>query len=248
MKIWPQKFEEKELPELEENESLKLVEVKPFQHFTEPPPRYNEASLVKILEKYGIGRPSTYAPIISVIQERNYVVKNENKQFVPTEIGEEVNKLLVKHFPEIVDVGFTAKMEEKLDEIAEGKIDWRKVIKEFYEPFIKNLEAKINVVEKVKLTEEKTNEICDVCGKPMVVKYGRFGKFLACSGFPECKNTKPYSGSIDLGLCPKCKEGKVVIRRTKKGRIFYGCSKWPECDFSSWKKPEIKTEKQKAEE
>ena len=248
LKIWPQKFEEKELPELEENESLKLVEVKPFQHFTEPPPRYNEASLVKILEKYGIGRPSTYAPIISVIQERNYVVKNENKQFVPTEIGEEVNKLLVKHFPEIVDVGFTAKMEEKLDEIAEGKIDWRKVIKEFYEPFIKNLEAKINVVEKVKLTEEKTNEICDVCGKPMVVKYGRFGKFLACSGFPECKNTKPYSDSIDLGLCPKCKEGKVVIRRTKKGRIFYGCSKWPECDFSSWKKPEIKTEKQKAEE
>ena len=237
LKIWPQKFEEKELPELEENELLKLIEVKPFQHFTEPPPRYNEASLVKTLEKYGIGRPSTYAPIISVIQNRNYVIKNESRQFTPTEIGEAVNKLLVTHFSEIVDIDFTAKIEEELDEIAEGKTDWRKVIKEFYEPFIKNLEAKIDVVEKVKLTEEKTDKVCDLCGKPMIVKYGRFGKFLACSGFPECKNTKPYSDSIDLGPCPKCKKGKVVMRRTKKRRMFYGCSKWPECDWASWKKP-----------
>jgi len=250
LKIWPQKFaaskeaslaqkgrEEKELPELEENEPLKLIETKPLQHFTEPPPRYNEASLVKTLEKYGIGRPSTYAPIISVVQERNYVIKNEGRQFVPTEIGEAVNKLLVAHFPEIVDIGFTAKMEEELDEIAEGKINWRKVIKEFYEPFIKQLEAKIDIVEKIKLTEEKTDKVCDLCGKPMIVKYGRFGKFLACSGFPECKNTKPYSDSIDLGPCPKCKKGKVVMRRTKKRRMFYGCSKWPECDWASWKKP-----------
>ncbi|PIU99194.1 DNA topoisomerase I, partial [Candidatus Wolfebacteria bacterium CG03_land_8_20_14_0_80_36_15] len=243
LKIWPQKFEEKELPELEENELLKLIEVKPFQHFTEPPPRYNEASLVKTLEKYGIGRPSTYAPIISVIQNRNYVIKNESRQFTPTEIGEAVNKLLVTHFSEIVDIDFTAKIEEELDEIAEGKTDWRKVIKEFYEPFIKNLEAKIDVVEKVKLTEEKTDKICELCGRPMVVKMGRFGKFLACSGFPECKNTKSYP--IDLGPCPKCKEGKVVMRRTKKGRMFYGCSKWPECDWASWKLPKINNKETK---
>ncbi|MFA5386327.1 MAG: type I DNA topoisomerase [Candidatus Paceibacterota bacterium] len=248
LKVWQTKFEEKSLPELSENEKLDLVEVKPDQHFTEPPARYNEASLIKILEKYGIGRPSTYAPTISVIQDRNYVIKNESRQFVPTEIGEAVNKLLVAHFPEIVDISFTAKMEEELDEIAEGKIEWKKVIREFYEPFIKNLEAKINIVEKVELTEEKIDKACDLCGKPMIVKYGRFGKFLACSGFPECKNTKSYSDSIDLGPCPKCKEGKVVMRRTKKRRMFYGCSIWPKCDFISWKKPGTETEGQKIEE
>lgn len=248
LKVWQTKFEEKELPKLSVNEELTLIEIKPNQHFTEPPARYNEASLIKTLEKHGIGRPSTYAPTISVIQDRNYVIKNESKQFVPTEIGEAVNKLLVAHFPKIVDIDFTAKMEEELDEVAEGKIEWKKVIKDFYEPFIKNLEAKMDVVEKIKLTEEKIDEVCGLCGKPMIVKYGRFGKFLACSGFPECKNTKPYSDSIDLGPCPKCKEGKVVMRRTKKRRMFYGCSVWPACDFISWKKPGAETEEQKAEE
>jgi len=227
------------LPELKENEKLNLIEIKPTQHFTEPPARYNDASLVKTLEKFGIGRPSTYAPIISIIQERNYVIKNENKKFVPTEIGEAVNKLLVAHFPEIIDIGFTAKMEKELDEIAEGKIDWRKIIKEFYGPFAKNLEEKMNTVEKQEIAVEKIDKNCDVCGKPMIVKYGRFGKFLACSRFPECKNTKSYSDSIDLGSCPKCQEGKIVMRRTKKRRMFYGCSRYPKCDFVSWKKPDI---------
>ncbi len=239
LKVWLTKFEEKELPELKENEKLNLIEIKPTQHFTEPPARYNDASLVKTLEKFGIGRPSTYAPIISIIQERNYVIKNENKKFVPTEIGEAVNKLLVAHFPEIIDIGFTAKMEKELDEIAEGKIDWRKIIKEFYGPFAKNLEEKMNTVEKQEIAVEKIDKNCDVCGKPMIVKYGRFGKFLACSRFPECKNTKSYSDSIDLGSCPKCQEGKIVMRRTKKRRMFYGCSRYPKCDFVSWKKPDI---------
>jgi len=239
LKLWPTKFEEKELPNVSENEKLNLIEIKSTQHFTEPPARYSEASLIKILEKFGIGRPSTYAPIISVIQERNYVIKNESRQFVPTEIGEAVNKLLVENFPEIVDINFTAKMEEKFDKIAEGQEKWQNVIREFYEPFARHLEEKFNTVEKQKLPEEKIDKTCELCGNPMIVKYGRFGKFLACSGFPECKNTKPYEDSKDLGFCPKCKIGKIVIRRTKKRRIFYGCSNYPKCDFMSWKKPAL---------
>jgi DNA topoisomerase-1 len=243
LKIWPTTYEEKELPPLTENEELKLKEIKPEQHFTEPPPRYNEASLIKTLEEYGIGRPSTYAPIISVIQERNYVIKNEQRKFEPTEIGIAVNKILVGHFPEIVDIKFTAKMENELDEIAQGKEKWQRVIKEFYEPFSKNLEQKYREVEKQKPVEEKTDEICEKCGKPMVIKYGRFGKFLACSGFPECRNTRTYADLTRTHaegppvVCPKCGEGMVVRRRTKKGRFFYGCSKYPKCDFASWNKP-----------
>lgn len=238
LKIYPSKFTENDLPELKEKEKLELVKLSPNQHFTEPPPRYSEATLVKILEEYGIGRPSTYAPIISTIQSRNYVSKNEQKKFTPTEIGFMVNDLLVDHFPEIVDVNFTAKMEENLDEIAEGKIKWAPVIKEFYGPFHKNLEEKYEKVEK-KNTEEETDEICEKCGKPMVIKYGRFGKFLACSGFPECKNAKPIKKELKtIGMkCPTCKEGDVIIKRTKRGRIFYGCSRWPECDYASWKNP-----------
>lgn len=242
LKIWPQKFEEKELPEIKEGEELKLLEIKPDQHFTEPPPRYSEASLVKTLEEYGIGRPSTYAPIISVIQERNYVTKDKGR-FYPTEIGELVNKVLVEHFPEIVDINFTAKMEEEFDEIAEGKIKWQKVIGEFYYPFESHLKSKYEEVSKKELIkEEKTGELCNLCGKPMVIKFGCFGKFLACSGFPECKNTKTIKTAIidDKGeemKCPKCKEGLIIKRRTRKGRFFYGCSRYPDCDFASWKKP-----------
>jgi len=244
LKIWPTQFEEKELPEVTASEAVSVENVLPSQHFTEPPPRYNEASLIKVLEEYGIGRPSTYAPIISVIQERNYVTKNDDRRFVPTEIGFAVNKILVEHFPKIVDIQFTAKMEEELDAVAAGKAVWQKVIQEFYEPFAKNLELKYSEVEKQKPIIEETNEVCEKCGKPMIVKYGRFGKFLACSGFPECKNTKTIRVAVQDAngnemKCPKCSDGFVVRRRTKRGRFFYGCSKYPACDFASWTNPAL---------
>lgn len=191
LKIYPVYFEEKELPQLKENEKLELLELIPSQHFTKPPPRFNEASLVKNLEKYGIGRPSTYASIISTIQERNYVFKNKSKNFQPTEIGKTVNELLSKHFPDIVDLNFTSKMEENLDEIAQGKQDWILVVKEFYDPFYSKLIEKYKEV-KDKLVEP-TKEICNKCGSTMVIRISRFGKFLACLRFPECKNTKPLT-------------------------------------------------------
>ncbi|MBI2640812.1 MAG: type I DNA topoisomerase [Candidatus Sungbacteria bacterium] len=245
LKIYPTKFAELELPDLTPQEKLELKELKPEQHFTEPPPRYNEASLVKTLEKYGIGRPSTYAPTISTIQDRGYVERYERRYLRPAEIGFVVNDMLVEHFPEIVDIQFTAKMEEELDEIAEGKRPWQPVIREFYEPFAKHLEQKYEEVEKHAVTET-TDEICEKCGKPMVIKLGRFGKFLACSGFPECKNAKPIKTApetIDM-KCPKCVEGDIVIRRTRRGRMFFGCSRYPECDFASWTDPrKEKTEK-----
>lgn len=245
LKVWSQKFEEKELPELTEGERLEVKKVNPLQHFTEPPARYNEASLIKKLEMEGIGRPSTYAPTISVIQTRNYVQKNEARRFEPTELGILVNKVLREHFPEIVDIGFTAKMEDELDEIAEGKQKWQSVIREFYEPFAKHLETKYEEVSKHELVpEEKTDEVCEKCGKPMVIKTGRFGRFLACTGFPECKNTKSLKNNVGITdgdgnrmKCPKCGEGEVIRRRTKKGRFFYGCTRWPDCDFASWQKP-----------
>lgn len=244
LRIWQTQFEEKELPDLEQRENLKLNKIVPSQHFTEPPPRYNEASLIKVLEEYGIGRPSTYAPIISIIQERNYVTKNHDRRFEPTEVGTAVNKILVEHFPKIVDIQFTAKMEEELDEVAIGKTAWQKVIKEFYDPFAENLETKYSQVEKQKPIEEATNEKCEKCGRPLVIKYGRFGKFLACSGFPECKNAKPLKVAIQDQngqefKCPKCKEGSVIRRKTKKGRFFYGCSRYPECDYASWNNPAL---------
>lgn len=242
LKIWPIPLEEKILPSVEEGEILNLIEVKHSQHFTEPPPRYNEASLIKTLEKYGIGRPSTYAPIISLIQTRNYVQKDEKRRFYPTELGELVNKVLTEHFPDIVDIDFTAKMESELDEIAENKKNWHKVIKAFYDPFIENLEKKYAAVTKLEFAkEEKTSEKCEKCGRVMIIKTSRFGKFLACSGFPECKNAKPLHNQTapneSLGLCPKCLQGQIVIKRTKKRKIFYGCSRYPDCDFASWKKP-----------
>jgi DNA topoisomerase-1 len=245
LKIWPSKISEKELPSLENNDELNLIEVKDEQHFTEPPPRYNEASLIKALEEHGIGRPSTYAPTISVIQDRNYVEKDESKRFSPTEVGVLVNNLLKEHFPSIVDIGFTAEMEEDLDKIAEGKQDWRTVIGDFYEPFEKNLAEKYEEVEKATPeVKETTDEVCDKCGKPMIIKLGRFGKFLACSGFPDCKSTKMLiTDQNSFGPCPECKEGSVIQRRTKKRRFFYGCSKYPDCKHASWKKPGEEEEK-----
>lgn len=193
LKIYPTRYEETDLPPLEESEKLKLLELKPNQHFTKPPPRYNEASLVKTLEKYGIGRPSTYAPIISTIQDRNYVQKDRTRYFHSTEIGRMVNDLLVEHFPDVVDVKFTGKMEEELDGIAEGKENWISVLKEFYGPFSQNLEKKYKEVGGK--TVEETDEVCEKCGGKMVIRMGRFGRFLACSNFPKCKNTKNLSNS-----------------------------------------------------
>jgi len=282
--------EEKEelLPELKKDEKLDLLELLPEQKFTQPPPRYSEASLVKELEKHGIGRPSTYAPIISTIQERGYVVL-ENRKFVPQEIGFIVNDVLVKHFPRIVDIEFTAHMEEELDEIAEGKEDWHEVIQEFWGPFIENLKKKEievkkediipqEIVEKkcpqcgrplqIKLgrfgkflactgfpecrhtepleeTEEEKEALeeanhgkCEKCGGEMVIKEGRFGKFLACSNYPRCKNVKPLNHSIGM-KCPECKKGDVVVKFTKKKKRFWGCSRYPECKWASWKDPSL---------
>ena len=244
LKIWPQKFSEKELPGLAKGDDLELKEIRPNQHFTEPPPRYTEASLIKTLEEYGIGRPSTYAPTLSVIQTRNYVKKEAGK-FSPTETGELVNKVLTEHFPAIVDIGFTAKMEEDLDRVASGDEKWQKLIGDFYGPFEKNLEAKYNEVNNKDLVQEElTDEKCEKCGKQMMIKYGRFGKFMACSGFPDCKTTKAIAKEPPklIGMkCPKCLEGDVIEKRVSRGRargkVFWGCNKYPKCDYASWTNP-----------
>jgi DNA topoisomerase-1 len=249
LKIWKQNIQERPLPLVQRGELLSVREVSPEQHFTEPPPRYSEASLIKALEEFGIGRPSTYVPIISVIQTRNYVIK-EAGRFHPTDIGELVNRVLTEHFPEIVDIGFTARMENELDDIAEGQRSWQTVLREFYDPFAKHLEKKYEEVSKDSLVkQETTEEICEKCGKPMVVKMSRFGKFLGCSGFPECRNTKKLGASggraeapKTIGMkCPKCAEGDVIEKRVHRGRargkIFWGCSRYPDCDFASWDNP-----------
>ena len=237
LKVYPMKFEETQLPQLEKNELLEILKLIPSQHFTQPPARYNEASLIKVLEENGIGRPSTYAPTLSTIQERNYVEKDQNKKFKPAEIGVLVNDLLTKHFPKIVDTKFTAQMEENLDEIAQGKKKWEPIIKEFYEPFEKNLKIKEKEIIKKDLIEEKTEEKCPECASSLVKKIGRFGKFYACSNFPKCRYTKSIE-KTKLGIkCPKCSEGEIVEKKTKKGKIFYGCSNWPNCDFALWDKP-----------
>jgi len=237
LKVYPIKYEENELPPLEKEEMLKLIKLIPFQHFTQPPARYTEATLIKVLEENGIGRPSTYAPILSTIQERNYIEKDEQKRFRPTEIGTVVNDLLVNHFPEIVDIGFTAEMEENLDKIAEGKRKWTPVIREFYEPFEENLQKKYQEVSKKDITEKPTEKTCPKCGAPLLIRLGKYGKFYACSKFPKCRYTESLEEN-SLGIkCPKCKNGKIVEKRTKKRKIFYGCSNWPKCDFALWDKP-----------
>lgn len=238
LKVYPMKFQETDLPALEEKEVLDLVKINPSQHFTEPPARYNEASLIKALEAHGIGRPSTYAPTLATIQERNYIAKNEQKRFYPTEMGVIVNEVLVKNFPQIVDIEFTAGMEKELDEIAEGKDTWQKTIKDFYEPFAKNLKEKYEDVKKQN-TDIATDKICPKCGKAMVEKLGRFGRFYACTGFPDCKHTEsvsPIAEKINI-TCPKCGKGNLTAKRSKRGKIFYGCDQYPTCDMATWDKP-----------
>ncbi|MFA6098113.1 MAG: type I DNA topoisomerase [Patescibacteria group bacterium] len=224
------------LPPLAKEEGLEAVKVEPIQHFTEPPARYSEAGLVKALEEHGIGRPSTYAPTIATLVDRNYVEK-EDKRLKPTEIGLLVNDVLVKHFPKIVDYKFTAHMEDDLDQIADGKMAWVPVIKEFYEPFKENLMKKHDEVDKKELTEQATDKVCEKCGKPMVIKMGRFGKFLACSGYPECKNTKPIDQNGEIvkntepqgadAKCEKC--GKPMVMKHGRFGPFLACSGYPEC-------------------
>jgi len=221
------------LPELKEDELLKLLSITPSQHFTQPPARYTEASLIKTLEEYGIGRPSTYAPIIATIQDRGYVSKEE-KNFFPNEIGYIVTDLLVEHFPDIVDYNFTASMEEKLDQIAEGKQKWVPVMREFWEPFSKTLKIKLEEIAKIN-TDKPTDEKCELCGKPMVIKQGRFGEFLACTGYPDCKNTKTIIEEVGVP-CPE-DGGRLIVRRTRKGKVFYGCENWPSCKFATWDEP-----------
>ena len=237
LKVYPIKYEENELPLLKINEILELIKLVSSQHFTQPSPRYTEATLIKVLEENGIGRPSTYAPILSTIQERNYIEKDEQKRFRPTEIGTVVNDLLVNHFPEIVDIGFTAEMEEDLDKIAEGKRKWTPVIREFYEPFEENLQKKYQEVSKKDITEKPTEKTCPKCGAPLLIRLGKYGKFYACSKFPKCRYTKSLEENT-LGIkCPKCKKGKITEKRTKKGKIFYGCDQFPKCDFALWDRP-----------
>ena len=237
LKVYPIKYKEEELPPLETKEILKLIGLFPKQHFTQPPPRYNEASLIRALEENGIGRPSTYAPTLSTIQERNYVEKDEQKRFKPTEIGKVVNELLVNHFPKIVDIKFTAEMEEDLDKIAEGKKQWVKILKDFYTPFEKNLKQKEKEVSKKDFTETPTKKKCPKCKAPLLIRLGKFGRFYACSKFPKCRHTEPLEKDI-LGIkCPKCEKGEIVEKRTKKGKIFYGCNQFPKCDFALWDKP-----------
>jgi len=209
------------------------------QHFTQPPPRYNDATLVKTLEAFGIGRPSTYAPIISVLQERGYILRDENKALAPTEIGFLVNGVLVKHFETIVDYQFTSQIEEKLDEIAQGKLIWQKAIEDFYLPFKKNLMNKYDEVSKEEVSPiTQLDEKCPVCGKPLITRWGKYGKFISCSDWPKCKYTRSLNNNEKLNIkCPKCHEGEVILKRNKRGKMFYACSRWPDCDFASSLKP-----------
>lgn len=222
------------LPELKEGEKLKLEQLLPEQHFTSPPPRYTEASLIKKLEENGIGRPSTYAPTISTLISRGYTVI-ENRQLLPQLIGFMVTDLLSEHFPFVVSEEFTAEMEDKFDDIAEGQIGWRPVIKEFYDPLQQLVSAKTDAIARVKMPERPTDEKCPVCGKPMVIKTGRFGEFMACTGWPDCKTTKAIVKTIGV----KCPEdgGEIVEKRTRRGKTFYGCSNYPNCKYASWQKP-----------
>ncbi|HJF20441.1 MAG TPA: type I DNA topoisomerase [Enterococcus columbae] len=229
--------EEKEnlLPELVEGEIVQSVDVEPKQHFTQPPARFSEATLIRTLEENGVGRPSTYAPTLDTIQRR-YYVKLAQKRFEPTELGEIVNTLTVDFFPKIVDIHFTADMENSLDLVEEGKENWVQVIDSFYQPFAKELATAEEKIEKVQIKDEPAGFDCDVCGHPMVIKLGKYGKFYACSNFPECRNTKPIVKEIGV-TCPKCHQGQIIERKSKKNRVFYGCNHYPDCDFVSWDKP-----------
>lgn len=223
------------LPELKEGDSAQMVSDDPTQHFTQPPARYTEAALIKTLEENGVGRPSTYAPTLDTIQRR-YYVRLVSRHFEPTELGEIVNTIIEKQFPDIVNAKFTADVEDKLDQIEEGKQNWVRVVDSFYQPFSKEVSTAESEVAKIEMKDELAGMDCDICGAPMVVKMGRYGKFYACSRFPECRNTKAIVK--DTGItCPKCGQGTVVERKSKKNRVFYGCSRYPDCDFVSWDKP-----------
>ena len=235
-KVYKTADEEKDnlLPELNEGEELKLIDIKGKQNFTQPPARFTEASLVKTLEELNIGRPSTYAPIVGTLAERRYV-KKEKKSLIPSELGFLVTGLMEEYFKEIVDVRFTASMEDRLDEVETTGHEWKQIIRDFYGPFRKDLEKADAAIEKVVVEDKPTGEVCELCGKPMVFKAGRYGDFIACSGYPECRNTKPILKAIGV-KCPKC--GKDVIeKKSKRGKIFYGCSGYPKCDMSYWNKP-----------
>lgn len=225
----------KMLPDMEVGDKVKRTAMTPEQHFTQPPARYTEASLIKTLEENGVGRPSTYAPTIETIQKR-YYVRLASKRFEPTELGEIVDGLIREYFPGIVNIKFTADMETKLDDVEEGKRQWQKVIDEFYKPFETELTKAEAEMEKIQIKDEPAGFDCDLCGHPMVIKMGRYGKFYACSNFPDCHNTKAIVKEIGVA-CPKCQKGQVIERKTKRNRLFYGCDRYPDCDFTSWDKP-----------
>ncbi|MFT8476647.1 MAG: type I DNA topoisomerase [Liquorilactobacillus sp.] len=223
------------LPDLEVGQEVKLLTNQPNQHFTLPPARYTEATLIKTLEENGVGRPSTYAPTMNTIQKR-YYVKLVARKFESTELGEIVNNMIVKCFPDILNVDFTAQLEDQLDKIEEGKQEWIKVIDSFYQPFAKEVGAAEEKMAKVKIKDEPAGIDCDICGAPLVIKLGRYGKFYACSRFPDCRNTKPITKEIGV-VCPECHKGQIIERKSKKNRIFYGCDRYPKCEFVSWDKP-----------
>ena len=222
------------LPKLEEGQPLLLSKIDPQQHFTQPPPRYTEASLVKAMEEDGIGRPSTYAPTIATISARGYVAK-DGKSIYPTELGFITTDLMKENFPDIVDVDFTAHMEDEIEDVADGTVSWKEIIRQFYGPVKKTLDEAEEKIGNVEIKDEESDVVCEKCGRKMVYKQGRFGKFLACPGFPECRNTKAIVNTIDA-KCPKC-GGKVIVRKSKKGVTFYTCENSPECDFISWNEP-----------
>ncbi|CAM4079098.1 DNA topoisomerase I [Streptococcus penaeicida] len=235
MAVYNDSDKNKMLPEMTEGEVVTKETTSPEQHFTQPPARYSEATLIKTLEENGVGRPSTYAPTLEVLQRR-YYVKLAAKRFEPTELGEIVNQLIVSFFPDIVDVTFTADMEAKLDQVETGDRQWQTVIDSFYQPFAKDLEKAESEIEKIQIKDEPAGFDCDLCGHPMVIKLGRFGKFYACSNFPDCRNTKAITKEIGV-TCPTCGKGQVIERKTKRNRVFYGCDRYPECEFTSWDIP-----------
>ena len=235
MAVYNDSDKNKMLPDMEEGDTVTRTSSNPDKHFTQQPARYSEATLIKTLEENGVGRPSTYAPTIETIQKR-YYVKLVSKRFEPTELGEIVNKLIVEFFPDIVNVTFTAEMEQKLDDVEIGKEQWQKVIDGFYQPFKLELAKAESQMEKIQIKDEPAGFDCDVCGQPMVIKLGKYGKFYACSNFPDCRNTKQIVKAIGV-TCPLCQEGQVIERKSKRNRIFYGCDRYPACEFTSWDKP-----------
>ena len=235
LKVYPSKAKDNYLPELTIGDEVKAVELEPKQHFTQPPARFNEASLIKTLEEKGIGRPSTYSPTIETLRKR-YYVKMVAKRFEPTELGEIVNDVMSEFFPQIVDTDFTAEMEHELDSIEEGKEQWVNVLSKFYGDFETDLTKAESKIEKIEIKDEPAGYDCPECGNPMVVKIGRYGKFHACSNFPDCRHTEAIVKKVGV-KCPLCHEGEIIERQSKKNRIFYGCDRYPACEFVSWDKP-----------